>query len=63
MDGSDGEEDVMNCEVCGEKAAYYIVDHNNADPSIPEHSFCDRHYEDFIRNEIEIPSERLKLLE
>jgi hypothetical protein len=58
----------MKCEVCGEEAVVFgMVEDKDFDwednRKYIQHPFCEKHYEDWVNNEIEIPAERLKILE
>jgi hypothetical protein len=53
------------CEVCGKPCNVLATDKpDDCDQSATvAHVFCWEHYEDWTRNEIEIPAERLAILE
>lgn len=56
------------CEVCGEKATMIgMIEADDFDWEDNRHYirryFCGQHYADWINNEIEIPAERLEILE
>lgn len=55
------------CEVCGQLATIIgterIDDRSDCDDARYEfHSFCQEHYQNWCNNEIEIPAERLEVL-
>lgn len=56
----------MNCKVCGERATVigteFVFDEYDERKSI-EHLFCEEHYKDWCNNEIELPAERLAVLD
>lgn len=52
----------MVCDVCG-KPCEVIATREKDDAYTPAHFFCQEHYDDWVNNEIEIPAERLEVLE
>ena len=49
----------VRCEVCGKYAEVIVT---SDDHPLGERAFCDRHYDDWCNNEIELPAERIERL-